>query len=67
MFLDPPYHKGLIRPTLDNLLAKDALAGDCIVVSECAEDEQPDFPDGFEELTSRTYGDSKITLLKFNK
>ncbi|WP_321394372.1 16S rRNA (guanine(966)-N(2))-methyltransferase RsmD [Emcibacter sp.] len=66
VFLDPPYHKGLIRPTIDNLLNKSALADDCLVVAECAHDEDPDFPPELEEISSRTYGDSKITILKFN-
>ncbi|MFC7048536.1 16S rRNA (guanine(966)-N(2))-methyltransferase RsmD [Emcibacter nanhaiensis] len=67
VFLDPPYHKNLIWPTIDNLLTKDALADGCVLVTECAGDEQPDLPEGFEELMSRTYGDSKITVLKFIK
>ncbi|WP_417317033.1 16S rRNA (guanine(966)-N(2))-methyltransferase RsmD [Emcibacter sp.] len=67
VFLDPPYHKNLLRPALDNLLSKKALADGCLVVAECAHDEEPDFPDRLEELTFRTYGDSRITILKYDK
>lgn len=41
IFLDPPYRKGLIQPTLDALSAGGWMAGNAIIVTESEKDAAP--------------------------
>ncbi|MCI9233709.1 MAG: 16S rRNA (guanine(966)-N(2))-methyltransferase RsmD [Bacilli bacterium] len=63
IFLDPPYHKNLIFPTLEYLKEHDFLEKGAIVICEY-EEECFDSKD-FEVLKERIYGKKRIKILKF--
>jgi 16S rRNA (guanine966-N2)-methyltransferase len=65
-FLDPPYRERLIEPALARLIDGRWLTRDAIVIVECAADEVPPKPDGFEILDSRTWGAARIQFLRVN-
>jgi 16S rRNA (guanine966-N2)-methyltransferase len=62
-FLDPPYRKALIAPTLESLVAGSWLAPGALLVIECAEDEAVIAGPEFATLDERTYGDTLVTFL----
>ena len=41
IFLDPPYGKGLVLPTLESLERSTLLAPDAVVIDQCSPDEAP--------------------------
>jgi len=61
-FLDPPYRKDLIAPTLAALLSGGWLRPGALVVAETAKDEVFAHP-GFTLLDSRSYGDTTVAFL----
>ena len=63
VFLDPPYRKGLVAPTLASLREGGWLAEGAIVVAETAEDDDIPFADGFMPLDERLYGETRIHFL----
>jgi 16S rRNA (guanine966-N2)-methyltransferase len=62
-FLDPPYHKDLVRPALACLAEGKWLAEDAIAVVETASDELI-LPEGWEVLDTRDYGAARVWFLK---
>jgi 16S rRNA (guanine966-N2)-methyltransferase len=64
VFLDPPYEKGLVAPTLTALNSAGWIAPDALIVAEMAARE--DLPEiaGFEVGDERRYGKAKIVLLR---
>jgi len=63
VFLDPPYHKGLIEKCLPNLIG--SVSDDGVVICETAKDEK--LPEAFGEFKAcreRNYGKTKITLYR---
>jgi len=62
-FLDPPYHKDLVRPALACLAEGKWLAEDAIAVVETASDELIS-PEGWEVLDTRDYGAARVWFLK---
>jgi 16S rRNA (guanine966-N2)-methyltransferase len=64
VFLDPPYHKGLIEKSCAALAAQGWFAPHALLICETAKDEVLETPDGCALLLSRAYGD---TLLHFYK
>jgi 16S rRNA (guanine966-N2)-methyltransferase len=63
-FLDPPYRKGLIAPTLEGLVTGGWLTPNALAMVEAAEDETiPTIP-GYELLDNRTYGDTRVAFLR---
>jgi len=63
VFLDPPYHRGLIAPALASLREGGWLADGATLVVETAEDEDIPPTEGFERLDERTYGDTRVLFL----
>ena len=63
VFLDPPYHKGLIAPALKSLRDGGWLADGALLVAEIAEDEDIPLADGFARLDERVYGDTRVMFL----
>lgn len=66
IFIDPPYNQGLAQATLENLVKGNWLAPKAIVVVETAKKEDIHCPAGFEEMTDRNYGNSRIRILCWN-
>jgi len=64
IFLDPPYRKNLIAPALAALRDGGWLAENAILVCECANDEDLGDVEGFTTLDTRSYGETKVTLLR---
>lgn len=60
IFLDPPYRKNLITPALEVLEANNLIADDALFVIETAKKEDPNVPEKYKLLLSRTYGDTAI-------
>ncbi len=65
VFLDPPYHLSLIKPTLDYLLEHKLLKKDAIIVCEYEEENFPLEP--FQLLKERKYGKKMIKIIKNSK
>jgi 16S rRNA (guanine966-N2)-methyltransferase len=63
-FLDPPYRKDLIAPTLEGLAAGGWLNPNALVMAEAAEDETMPTVAGYEILDDRTYGDTRIAFMR---
>jgi len=63
VFLDPPYRQDLMAPTLKALREGGWLAPDALIVAETAEDEPAVTADGFRQLDSRIYGDTRVEFL----
>lgn len=66
VFIDPPYNKGLAQITLENLMKGNWLTKDAILVIETAKREDVIVPEGFEELEDRTYGNSRMRIIRWN-
>ena len=63
-FLDPPYRKNLIAPTLEGLLSGGWLTPNALVMAEAAEDETIPAVAGYEFLDDRSYGDTRVAFLR---
>ena len=65
VFIDPPYFKKVADKALTSLIDKEWLAEKAIIVVEQAKIEDLAFsPEYYQEITTRIYGNSKITLLE---
>lgn len=64
VFLDPPYGKGLLPPTLFALRSQHWLAAGAVLVVETGREEPPDFATGFELLDRRIYGRGAVCFLR---
>lgn len=64
VFLDPPYRKNLIAPSLASLREGGWLSDRALIVAEMAEDETLPPTDGFTVLDERSYGDTKVLFLR---
>jgi 16S rRNA (guanine966-N2)-methyltransferase len=62
VFLDPPYGKGLVAPTLKALRGGGWLDKDALVVIE--ESASVDLPDGFVLIETRCHGDTKVMFAR---
>lgn len=62
-FLDPPYRKGLISPTLDALYAGDWLSENALLILET--DAKEDHITNHGQIVfDKTYGDTRVTFLQ---
>jgi 16S rRNA (guanine966-N2)-methyltransferase len=66
-FLDPPYDKGLAEPALAALVAGGWLAPGALVVVEEGAKAEIVAPEEFGVEDERTYGDTKIVFLRFER
>ena len=64
-FLDPPYGKDMVAPTLSGLASRGWLAPGAVVVVETARDEALALPGGFTHFDERPYGAARINLLRW--
>ena len=53
IFIDPPYRKNLILPTLENIIYQNLISTDGLAVIEYASDEDIKIPDQFREIKMR--------------
>ncbi len=63
-FIDPPYRKGLLGPTLEMLRDGAWLAPGATVVAEHASDEPAPALDGYEFMDARTVGEGAFAFLR---
>ena len=63
IFLDPPYHEGLLAASLTSLLENNYIAGDALIVAETDTKHQPEILTGFEVNDERVYGGTRIVFL----
>jgi 16S rRNA (guanine966-N2)-methyltransferase len=66
LFIDAPYRKDLVAPTLQSLIAQGWLKQGSLIVVECGQDENIILPPGLTELASRSQGDAKFMILRYN-
>jgi 16S rRNA (guanine966-N2)-methyltransferase len=64
-FLDPPYGKGLIGPSLASAARGGWLASGALAVIELGAGEMGDLPDGWELLDDRRYGTVRILFAQY--
>jgi len=64
VFLDPPYRKGLVELALASARDGGWFAAQALIVAEMAADEAFTVPAGFDTIDERTYGDTKVVILK---
>lgn len=65
IFLDPPYAKGLGERALTSAVAGGWLCEQALVIWEEKANVSLEIPQGFTELDCRSFGDSKLTFLRF--
>lgn len=63
IFMDPPYHKGLVEPTLHSIMAQKWLDKEGVIVCECATDDQIEYPEGLIEIDERRQGQQRVVFL----
>jgi len=64
IFLDPPYHQGLLSPTLSNLYAQGWIAEAAVVVIEIEKNEAFILPSFLSLLTERISGAARVLFCK---
>jgi 16S rRNA (guanine(966)-N(2))-methyltransferase RsmD len=68
IFLDPPYEKGLIENTIEEIVSKDILEDGAVVIAEHSVREQPLMEyDGLALTDRRKFGDTEISFYSFEK
>ena len=65
VFLDPPYHGNLVKPTLEVLRKKGWIDTTSLIVVEAAIDEMVALPQGFHISLERNAKPAKIMFLKY--
>lgn len=63
-FMDPPYNKDLINPTLEQLIRGEWLKPEAVVVAETSTDDPEPACEGFEMIDSRVYGAASVYFMK---
>ncbi len=63
VFMDPPYRQGLLRATLDRLIAAGWLKNDTAIICELASDEAVDIPPSLHIIDDRQQGKQRILIL----
>lgn len=64
VFMDPPYHKGLIEPALELLMSSGVLKELAIVSVEHEKTDIFKVPEGYECLKQRSYGITTLSILR---
>ena len=62
-YIDPPYNSNIIQECLINLKKYNLINADSVIFAETSKNEILDLPD-FEILETKTYGKSKLTIIK---
>ena len=66
-FIDPPYYDGLETKILNSLKENDWLADDALVIIESAKKIDFVIPTGYQKITDRLYGKTRLSFLKLAK
>lgn len=64
VFMDPPYLKGFVQPTLETIVATGILKTEGLVVIEHEKNDRWEVPEGLELVKSRTYGITTVTIYR---
>jgi len=65
IFVDPPYLKGLVLPTVSYLFEKGLMRADGVIIAEHHPKELiSPLPDGLSVSDSRSYGQTRVTFFK---
>lgn len=64
VFLDPPYHKDLVLPALQNIFIQGWLSENAVIVVEIAKNECLDLPPFLSLVIERTSGAAKVLFCK---
>ena len=64
VFLDPPYHEGMARNSLRNILEYDILAPNNCIILEHYKKDSIDAMEGLLRVDERRYGDTVISIFK---
>ena len=66
VFVDPPYRKNLVTPTLISLSEGDWLKIGAVVVAEMGKTDHYDLATHFSLISERKYGDTKVAFISYN-
>jgi 16S rRNA (guanine966-N2)-methyltransferase len=64
-FIDPPYGRDLIMPTLEIIKQNQWLKPNALIIIETAKREDFQLPEGFNLIETRLYGRSKLSFVEF--
>lgn len=64
VFMDPPYKSGLAVKAINNLLNKDFLDENAVIVVEVHKSEKLEIPERVSLIDERIYGETKIIILE---
>lgn len=64
IFIDPPYRKNLILPTLENIFSQKLINEDGIAIIEYASDEDIKLPKFFLEIKKKKMGEATFSILQ---
>lgn len=67
IMLDPPYSRGLGMSALKELVLRDWVEDDAIIILEMAKKSPEEIDENFTLLEERKYGITKVYFLKYNK
>ena len=62
IFLDPPYHKSLVRPVLRKLGEQGLIADKAVIIYEMGKDEEPNLR-GYKVHDTRVWGAAKVVFM----
>ena len=66
-FIDPPYESGLSSAILKGLATRDWLIDGAVIICEVAKKESITPPEGYEVLSERNYGKTKVVILEYHQ
>lgn len=64
IFMDPPYSKGHIQPTLDVIFENNILASEGLVVVERSKKDEIPQSQSYQVVREQTYGDTAVSFIK---
>ncbi|MDC0348904.1 16S rRNA (guanine(966)-N(2))-methyltransferase RsmD [Alphaproteobacteria bacterium] len=65
VFLDPPYHKGLIYLTFKRLVSGQYLKEGTYLIIETSDKEKIEIEHPFSKIKEKIYGETKVTFIKY--
>lgn len=66
VFIDPPYHKGLVEKAISSLVRGQWLENQAVLIVESAKTDDFLNPENIELVKERVYGNNKLSVLKYN-